>query len=88
MIQNPIFQARHLWQHDHYCDHAEDVAITCEIIDDQQSQFRQESLSSSPDDEVEVLPIATVNALNLQGNNQETCGIVRVDVPQDQAVPR
>ena len=88
-------KARNLWLHDHHCEHDEDVAITCEIFDEGDSSRRineQDALREpNPDDQYELLPQATVNSLNTQGSTFAQCGLVRIEVNNEdnlEAIPR
>ncbi len=53
--------------HDHHCDHDEDVAISCRAQEEGEGERVNRDASVSADAAYEVLPLATLNAANLQG---------------------
>ncbi len=77
-----------MWRHDHHCSHAEDVAISCPEVGDSINLYNNnDNNNNNADDVFEVLPVATLHALNQQGE-ENTCVEVRVEFPPPDAIPR
>jgi hypothetical protein len=93
-----LCKAKHLWQHDHHCSHAEDVAITCSSAED--------AAAAAADYAADLVASPTHASLN-SGDNIETpqevpapslksvspiaddrCGEVKVDLAKEEAIPR
>ena len=64
-----IFQDRSLWNHDHQCTHAEDVAISCDL---------EASSREIPSNKIVLQPQVTESFTLIKG--VEECGIRLSDV--------
>ena len=68
--------ANKLWNHDHHCNHQEDVAISCEIENNYDSDLQFRSTEIDVDDRTDIIDIQDNEAIHSAGGPSIDCGLM------------